>query len=207
MADTVLRKNTKGYNYKYTDLAEVNKYVEELGERYYQYTETTESGDDYIHTVRQMADGTQLDIRGVKVMSVPLANKANVAQEYGSGLTYARRYSLYMAYGLATEDDDAEAYTRQQKKQTTKSPAPKAEQKQEPKAEQKQERGVNDFTLEEKINAIKGLYDKMGEHQQTFLDTLMGDYSYSSIDEITEENVNDIGSLAKNIVMSVKPKE
>ena len=33
----------------------------------------------------------------------------------GSGLTYARRYSLLLAYGLSTEDDDGEKFTQNNK--------------------------------------------------------------------------------------------
>lgn len=36
-----------------------------------------------------------------------LKGNNNPAQQMGSAITYARRYSLLMAYGLATEDDDA----------------------------------------------------------------------------------------------------
>jgi hypothetical protein len=37
--------------------------------------------------------------------------KQNPAQAHGAALTYARRYSLLLAYGLATSDDDAECLT------------------------------------------------------------------------------------------------
>ena len=59
------------------------------------------------------ADGNESEpIQGCRVVEAVLSGKSNPAQEHGSALTYARRYSLQMAYGLATEDDDAESLTR-----------------------------------------------------------------------------------------------
>lgn len=52
------------------------------------------------------------------------------AQGYGSALTYARRYSLMAACGIAPEDDDGNAASR---------PVPKVEKKPEPKPEPKPE--------------------------------------------------------------------
>lgn len=48
------------------------------------------------------------------------------AQGYGSALTYARRYSLSAAFGLATEDDDGNAATKAkpQGRQNTVAPEP-----------------------------------------------------------------------------------
>lgn len=111
-----ITKNARGYGYKYADLSEVNEYIASLGETYYQYTETVfnpVSGEayDYVWTVRVNGD-KETKLRGCRVITAELANKSNSAQEQGSGLTYARRYSLYMAYGLATEDDDAQSYDR-----------------------------------------------------------------------------------------------
>lgn len=108
-----LKKNSKGYGYKYTDLAEINSYIESIGGSYEQYTETTD-GVDYIVTVKIDADGCRSEpLRGSRVPDAKLPDKSNPAQEYGSGLTYARRYSLLMAYGLATTDDDAQCFTRE----------------------------------------------------------------------------------------------
>jgi len=120
MAETNLKKNKNGYGYKYTDLSEIHNYLEENQMKYYQEIETTD-GIDYIMTYRYI-DGKweEKPKRGCRVVNATLSGKSNPAQEQGSALTYARRYSLLMAFGLATEDDDAESLTR--KKQNTITP-------------------------------------------------------------------------------------
>lgn len=115
MADTNLAKKANGYNYKYTELAQINEYIESIGGSYYQYIETTD-GVDYIITVKVDKDGKESKpLRGSRIIDTKtLQGKSNPAQELGSGITYARRYSLLMAYGLATEDDDASNLTTYQ---------------------------------------------------------------------------------------------
>ena len=121
MADKV-KKNKEGYGYKYTDLAQIHDYLESTGQSYYQYIETDDIGNDYIMTV-PIKDGKELPVRrGCRVIQATLSGKSNPAQEQGSALTYARRYSLLMAFGLATEDDDAAALDKP-KQAKAKAPA------------------------------------------------------------------------------------
>ena len=111
--ETILNKNSDGYGYKYTDIAEIHKYLEENGMKYYQEIQTSEiNGFDYIMTYR-FIDGKweEKPKRGCKVVDATLQGIKNPAQEQGSALTYARRYSLLMAFGLATDDDDAQSLT------------------------------------------------------------------------------------------------
>ena len=119
MAETNLRKNKNGYGYKYTDLAEIHNYLEENNSRYRQKVERID-GDDYIFTKRTINDVEEDEwIQGCRVVQATISVKSNPAQEQGSALTYARRYSLLMAFGLATEDDDAQSLTRPKKEVTT----------------------------------------------------------------------------------------
>lgn len=110
MASNNLKKESDGYGYKYTDLAQIHTYLESINTRYYQYVERID-GDDYIYTV-PIIDGEEKPARrGCRVVQATLSGKSNPAQENGSALTYARRYSLLMAFGLATTDDDAQLCT------------------------------------------------------------------------------------------------
>ena len=111
----LIKKNAQGYGYRYTDLAEINKLLADNGISYYQYIEPVD-GIDYIMTVPITKDGKQCPpLRGCRVIEAQLTGKENPAQEYGAGLTYCRRYSLLMAFGLATTDDDAACMTQPEK--------------------------------------------------------------------------------------------
>ena len=111
MATTNIKKNASGYGYQYTDLAEIHNYLESQNMSYYQYTETVD-GVDFIMTVPIINGEEKPARRGCRVAEAKLSGKSNPAQEQGSAITYARRYSLLMAFGLATTDDDAACLTR-----------------------------------------------------------------------------------------------
>lgn len=111
MAKSTLSKNKQGYGYLYTDLAQINSYCEENEITYYQEVETSEINQkDYIVTYITK-DGETTKHRGCQIVQAILSGIKNPVQEYGSSLTYCRRYSLLMALGLATEDDDAQSLT------------------------------------------------------------------------------------------------
>lgn len=108
---SIINKNATGYGYKYTDLAEIHNYLESINSRYIQKVERIDT-DDYVFTKRSFNEKWEEEwIQGCRVVQATLQGIKNPAQEQGSALTYARRYSLLMAYGLATDDDDAEALT------------------------------------------------------------------------------------------------
>lgn len=99
-------KSGKDYSYQYIDIAQIHEYLEENNMSYYQYIDRI-NDDDYIMTVPIINGEEKAPRRGSRVVQATLQGNNNPAQEQGSALTYARRYSLLMAFGLATEDDDA----------------------------------------------------------------------------------------------------
>ena len=113
---TALFKNANGYGYKYTDIAKIHEWLEENKLRYMQKIERIE-GDDYIFTKICIDGEWQPEwIQGSRVVQATLTGIKNPAQEQGSALTYARRYSLLMVFGLATTDDDGASLTEDEQK-------------------------------------------------------------------------------------------
>ena len=120
--DTNLKKNRTAdvgkYTYKYVDIAQIHEYLAENNFSYYQYIDRIDN-DDYIMTVKIIDGKEQPAIRGARVVDATLVGVNNPAQQQGSALTYARRYSLLMAFGLATEDDDAQSLSKPKEEITT----------------------------------------------------------------------------------------
>ena len=100
-------KNGNSYSYQYVDIAQIHEYLESINSKYIPKIERID-GDDYIMTKRCFDNKWEEEwLQGSRVVDATLFGNDNPAQKQGSALTYARRYSLLMAYGLATEDDDA----------------------------------------------------------------------------------------------------
>lgn len=169
MAETTIRKNATGFGYKYTDIAEIHEYLESQGIRYYQYIEPTD-GVDYVFTVPIIDGKEQAPRRGCRVITASLSGKTNPAQEQGSGITYARRYSLLMAFGLATTDDDAACMTE---------PAPK-------KLSDYKKKSPAGYPSESVMKDIIGKHYPEGSEN---LKLLLERFNVGSLDELTNEQL------------------
>lgn len=116
-------KNGGKYSYQYVDIAQIHDYLESVNSKYIQQIKRIDN-DDYVMTKRCFNNKWEDEwLQGSRVVQATLQGNNNPAQEQGSALTYARRYSLLMAYGLATEDDDAISLSRntyEEKKATDK---------------------------------------------------------------------------------------
>ena len=117
---STIAKKSEGYGYKYTELADINKYCEDNDIRYWQEIETCELNlKDYMITYLQQNEEVR-KFRGCQIVEARLERNNNPVQAYGSSLTYCRRYSLLMALGLATEDDDSASLNEMTKEEAEK---------------------------------------------------------------------------------------
>ena len=106
MTTTKIKKLSNGYSYKYTDLATIHDELEKQNITYSQEIKyNTDAQADYIWTTLVIDGEKQAPVCGCRIVAGKLSG-GNAAQEQGSALTYARRYSLLMALGWACEDDD-----------------------------------------------------------------------------------------------------
>lgn len=141
---TVLKNKTakvqtkKGYDYSYgyVDLAGIDKYLEEHKLAYDQEIEivknevTGEIVGQYIRTQRyKVKEDGSLEEWGTPKRGLPYNPSGSLnIQEVGSYTTYVRRYSLALAFGLATEDDDGKG-AMSKKQQPVKATPAKATEK------------------------------------------------------------------------------
>ena len=91
----VVKNNSKAYGYNYASLSDIANAGFEIPKMRLKATEFGEFVEYF--------DGQDWQT-GAKIV-VPEMKGSNDAQKYGSALTYARRYTVQMALGLACSDD------------------------------------------------------------------------------------------------------
>lgn len=118
----VKTKSGYDYEYHYVDLATIDKYLTENGLAYDQELKVfqNQAGDIagmFIMTQRYTVDGSGNKTKmGEPMCGLPYNPSNNLSiQEVGSYTTYVKRYSVAMAFGLATEDDDGKKANDKQK--------------------------------------------------------------------------------------------
>ena len=183
--NTRLKKATKGAGYQYTELSQINEYLEEIGIRYIQSIGTDELGD-YIITIPIINGKKEDSIKGCRIPNTNLYKNNNPAQEYGASLTYARRYSLLMAFGLATEDDDAECLSK------------RLEELQKRQARPIQKK-VETKTVDNKV---------LGKQRFEGLSGIIGTDNKDKIKQILKEkkiiNIESLGSIEEELYTEIK---
>lgn len=124
----VKTKNGQTYTFKYVNLADIDKAVEEAvkkvvdkdGNPYINYTVDATIDIDGISAETIVIDSCGCAVKLSKIWF----NAANTgkAQEYGALVSYAKRYSLAAAFGIANEDEDD---STQQLMQARQQPQPR----------------------------------------------------------------------------------
>ena len=99
-----VKKGADGYNYKYADLPSVwdviRKPLTDNGIAIHQAVQGANCDLRLVTSIHHKNGGTMTD------GGVPLILVKNDMQGLGSAITYARRYGLMAAVGIAAEDDD-----------------------------------------------------------------------------------------------------
>lgn len=98
MTDKKIIKNAStGYGYHYASLADFARADVDIPKM----TTKLVDGIEYIY----YKDGDEW-LQGARVVVEFESKSMNAAQAYGAALTYARRYTVALAAGIATDDDD-----------------------------------------------------------------------------------------------------
>lgn len=95
--EKIIKTESKAYGYNYASLTDIVRQGNELPKM----KTGTEGEKEYVYYYDKDLNEW---IRGAEIV-VPQMKSMNAAQQYGSALTYARRYTTLMALSLTSGDD------------------------------------------------------------------------------------------------------
>lgn len=118
-----LGKSAAGYGYNYTPLDDVVKAIRplmtECGLAFVQFPSSSEQLGVALTTRLLHESGEWM--QDTMIIPLPAVGKANEAQAYGAGLTYARRYALTSMLGIVA-DEDSDGAIQDESPRTTQKP-------------------------------------------------------------------------------------
>lgn len=102
-------KDTKGHNYKYAQLDQILEILKPVLDKHGLGIMQSPSGAVVdgcltLKTIIFHKSGEHM----VEQFQIPIPQGRNVTQDFGSALSYARRYSILCLFSLAQEDDDGQ---------------------------------------------------------------------------------------------------
>lgn len=100
----ILHKNTKGYGYKYTDLAEIMRVITPLLEKHELMIMQPLSGTGMKTIIVHWASGMSIEEYVEIPQNIELSGM-NIYQAFGAGITYWRRYCLCSYLGIISDKD------------------------------------------------------------------------------------------------------
>lgn len=116
-----IAKDAKAYNYNYTSLDKLLKYLRPLLTKHgISFVQAPISGDGLVGVETLWMHESGEWIENTMVSSVATLKGMNLYQEIGSAITYYRRYSISSFVGIAS-DDDMDATGTSEKKSAPKS--------------------------------------------------------------------------------------
>lgn len=146
MSEQLVGNRSKAYGYNYASLGDIALQGFVIPKM---RTVTTEYGE-FVQYYDSDLNEWQMGARIV----IPEMKGSNSAQCYGSALTYARRYTVQMALGLACDEDKK---LEKQMPEEEKKPAPKKEKKPEPVKVEEPEKQIAYISKEQ----VKAIADRM----------------------------------------------
>ena len=161
----VVANKSKAYGYNYASLGDIAL----QGFQIPKMKTGTEEGKEYVYCYDQELKEW---IRGAEII-IPQMKSMNEAQRYGSGLTYARRYSVLMFLGLVCDED---------KKLETQTP---------PESAKRWEGLEEDLNIKDLADEFRKLYSK--EDQERILNGL----GYSRAEDIGIKDLQKYVNFAK----------
>ena len=177
------KKDTEGYGYKYATLdsviASVKEAMEGVGLSFSQ--EVGFEGEMITVTTHVFHNSGQFISYGPICLPKDSGKKMSDVQAAGSAITYARRYSLSAAFGIASEeDDDATLKSKGKNKNSSNK-----------KTGNKNSNGKNgNKATEKQIKAIFAIANSKGFEGEDIKDYLQDMYKVDSSKELTKKQAS-----------------